>query len=103
VITLPASIEAGIADGCTTMTTLWKLTRVDSQVFGFTSFNENIVWDGVTYNASTGYTRTAVSSDSGLAADSVDIEGVLDSAEITEADLLAGVWDHARLDLILID
>lgn len=102
-ITLPASITAGIAAGVTTLATLWKITRTDSQVFGFTSHDRDIAYGGVTYSALTGYTRTAVSNDASLASDSVDIEGVLDSATITEADLLAGVWDHARLDLMLID
>ena len=102
-ITLPATITAGIESGCTKATMLWKLTRTDSQVFGFTQFNEDITWAGITYKAATGYTRTAVSSDAGLGTDSVDLEGVLDSAEITEADLLAGAWDHARLELMLID
>jgi uncharacterized phage protein (TIGR02218 family) len=102
-LTLPATISAGIASGCTTATTLWKITRTDAQVFGFTQFNEDIVWDGVTYLAATGYTRTAVSSDASLGSDSVDLDGVLDADCITEADLLAGVWDHARLDIMLID
>lgn len=102
-ITLPASITAGIAAGVTTTATLWKITRTDAQVFGFTSFDQNITYGGVTYQALTSYTRSAVSTDASLASDSVDLEGVLDSAAITEADLLAGKWDHARLDLLLID
>lgn len=102
-ITLPASITAGIAAGVTTIASLWKITRTDAEVFGFTSHDRDIEYGGVTYAALTGYTRTAVSNSSGMASDSVDIEGVLDSATITEADLLAGVWDHARLDLMLID
>lgn len=102
-ITLPASITSGIAAGLTTIASLWKITRTDAQVFGFTSHDRDIEYDGVTYSALTGYTRTAVSTDSSMATDSVDIEGVLDSSTITEADLLAGVWDHARLDMMLID
>ena len=102
-ITLPTSISNGIAAGVTTIASLCKITRTDSQVFGFTSHDRDIEYDGVTYSALTGYTRTAVSTDSSMATDSVDIEGVLDSSTITEADLLAGVWDHARLDLMLID
>lgn len=101
-ITLPATITAGIAAGCTTTATLFRITRTDAQVFGFTSHDQDIVYGGVTYSASAGYTRTAISGDAGLAADSVDIEGVLDIT-VTEADILAGLWDHARLDMLLID
>lgn len=101
-ITLPASVTAGIAAGVTTCATLFKVTRTDSQVFGFTTHDRDIEYGGVTYLAGSGYTRTAIASDASLAADSVDVEGVLD-VYVTEADILAGLWDHARLDMLLID
>lgn len=102
-ITLPATISAGITAGVTTTSTLFRLTRTDGKVFGFTSHDRNISFGGVTYSAGTGYTRTAISGDSSLSSDSVDIEGVLDLSGISEEDILAGLWDHARLDMLLID
>ena len=41
---------------CTTLATLWKVTRLDAEVFGFTDHDKNIVFGGVTYEARSGFT-----------------------------------------------
>lgn len=101
----PASDELAqhLASEVTTIATCWKLTRRDSSVFGFTSHDKDIVFDSVTYNASTGFTPSAVANNSELSVDNLDVEGVLDSNTITEQDLLAGLYDFAQIEVFMVN
>lgn len=100
---ISANLATHIAGETTTLATCWRITRVDAQVFRFTDHVENLVVSGDTYLAATGYTASAVQSSSDLAVDNVDLEGVLDSATITEGDLLAGVWDYAAVEIFRVN
>lgn len=98
-----AGLAAHLAGEVVTLATLWKATRRDGLVFGFTDHDQDIVFGGLTYAAATGYTRTAVRSTLGLAVDNLDIEGALDAASIATDDLRAGLWDFALLEISLIN
>lgn len=87
----------------TTLATCWKVTRLDGQAFGFTDHVEDLVIDGVTYRASTGYTPTAVATSADFAVDNLDVEGLLDDPAITEADIMAGKWDNARIEIFQVN
>ena len=91
------------ASGATTLATLWLLTRTDNVVMGFTDFDKNITYNGVTYQASTGYTRTAIKDTVGLNVDNLEVDGILDSAAITEDDLHAGLYDYATIVVMRIN
>src|SRR5574344_1718919 len=45
----------------------WKLMRTDGVVLGFTSHDEDIIYNGVTYKAATGFAPTAVSTSGDMA------------------------------------
>lgn len=92
-----------LAQETTTLAQCWKIIRRDSTVLGFTSHDADIVYDGVTYLAASGFTPSAVESQSSLAVDNLDIEGVLDSEAITEGDILAGRYDFAEVETFLIN
>lgn len=85
----------------TTLAHCWKLTRRDGVVMGFTDHDSDIVFTGVNYSAQTGFTPTAIDTSSSLAVDNLDIDGMLDSAAIAEADVLAGLYDFAEIELFL--
>lgn len=101
--TLSAGLEAHYAQEVTTLAYLWKITREDGQIFGFTSHDLPVVYDGVTYEASSGFMPSAVSTSGGLAVDDVELEGMLVSDAITEADLTAGLWDRAEVWLYQVN
>lgn len=94
---------AYLANETQTLAWCWKLVRQDGQFFGFTSHDKPITYAGVTYEAATGFAPTAVDSSGNLAVDSLDVEGFLDSASITVADLEAGLYDHAFVEIFLYD
>lgn len=100
-------ISAGLASHLdtkeTSLATCWKVTRTDGQIFGFTDLDVDLTVSSILYVASTGYTRSAIQTDSALAVDNLDLEGVFDSSAITEQDLRAGLWDYASVEIFLVN
>lgn len=95
--TTSAALATHIAGNATTMAVCWKVTRTDSLVFGFTSHDEDLEIDGITYVSTQGIGRSAIESATKLQAANLEVVGFLDAATITEADLKAGAWDHAEV------
>lgn len=95
------AMKAHLAGESTTLTTLWKLNRIDGAVFGFTDLDADVVYNDGTgslrYLASTGFIPSSIEATSALAVDNLEIQGVLDSSTITDTDLLAGKWDRAEV------
>ena len=87
----------------TTLATCWKLTLKDSTTLGFTDFGEDITYDGELYRADSGFTPTAISSKAGLSVDNLDVQGMLQSDVISEADLMAGIYDFAEIEIFLVN
>lgn len=100
---ISASLLAHMQGETTTLATCWLVTRTDGQIFGFTDHCADLTIDGVVYSASSGYTATAIQSASGMGVDNLDIQGALDSATITEQDLLAGLWDFAAIEIFIVN
>lgn len=82
-----------------TIANLWKITRTDGAVFGFTDIDEDITYLGTTYLAGTGITPSAVDTASSFGVDNLNVDSVLTSETISERDLKIGLWDGARVDL----
>ena len=89
--------------GSTTFAWCWKITRQDAQVFAFTSCSRDLVIDGITYEPATGFPPSAIANTASLAVDNLEVAGFLDSASITEDDLLAGLWDFAEVELFEVN
>lgn len=87
----------------TTLALCWRIERRDGVTIGLTAHDRDLEMDGLVYRAAPGMTPSAVSRSAGLDADSMDVTGALTSVAISEADLLAGRWDGARVSLFAID
>ncbi len=81
----------------------WRMTRRDATVLGFTEHDENIVCDGTTFQAATGFTASQIATSLGLSVDNFTAAGALSSASITETDILAGRYDDATLELLWVN
>jgi len=101
--TVGSSLNTHIQGEVTTLATCWKITRTDGTAFHFTDHDVDITYDGNTYKAETGYKRTAIENNSKLAVDNLDVEGIFDSSEITEADLRAGLFDYATVRIFIVN
>jgi len=101
----PASTEmAAHLDGdLTSLVTCWRLQRTDGVQMFFTDFDEDLLIDGNRYAADKGYSRTAIANSDSFTVDNLDIIGYLSSDAITEADLLAGLYDHAEIHIFMVN
>jgi len=100
---ISTSLRTHLRGEVTTLATCWELTRRDGFKLFFTDHDVDLVIDGDTYIASTGYKRTAIQNDATLAVDNLDVEGIFDSSAITEQDLRAGVYDYAEVRIFLVN
>lgn len=92
-----------IASQVTTLCTCWKITRVDKKVFGFTDHDVDLTIDGLTYNASSGFFRSAISNTATTAADNLEVKGFLDDSQITEEELRNGAFDFATVEIFAVN
>jgi len=94
----------GWLDGdVTTMALCWRLERRDGVGIGLTAHDRDLMIDGNLYRASPGMTPSAIERGDGSDPDSTDVEGAMSSRAISEADLLGGRWDGARVSLFAVD
>jgi len=101
--TAGSPLATHIGGETTTLATCWKVTRRDGSVFGFTDFDKDLTVDSLVYQAQSGYTRSAIHTIANLAVDNLDIESALDSETLNAADLRAGVWDGATIEIFLVN
>ncbi|MDF3048232.1 MAG: hypothetical protein K0R73_1350 [Candidatus Midichloriaceae bacterium] len=86
-----------------TLTTCWKVKLRSGEVLGFTEAEKDLTIDGVLYHAKGGFSRSAIESDTTLAPDNLEAEGVIDHDIINHEDLLSGKFDHAKVSIFLVD
>jgi uncharacterized phage protein (TIGR02218 family) len=103
VITLPAALESHVQLESTTLCFCWKVTRKDSVKSGFTDHDETILFDAVSFEPESGFNASSAESALGLAVSSMDVEGALSSARISEADLSSGAYDGAEVETWLVN
>lgn len=87
----------------TTSCYAWRLERADGVTIGFVSHDRDLVIDNLRYRAAPGMVPSTIALSDSLEMDSVDIAGVMTSAAIAEADLIAGRWNGARLHISLVN
>lgn len=100
---ISAALEAHLAGEVTTLATCWKLKRRDNILLGFTDHDQDIVFDSLTYKASTGFTPSAIDNGASLAVDNLDVEGMLTDTSISESDILAGKYDFAEIEIFQVN
>jgi uncharacterized phage protein (TIGR02218 family) len=81
----------------TSLAFCWRLERRDGVVLGFTSHDRDLQLGGLAYRAAPGMVPSAIERRDSLDPDTMELSGALTSSLITDADLLAGRWDGARL------
>lgn len=81
----------------------WRIERSDGVILGFTNFDSDLHFDGVTYKAETGFTPSAIATDSTMAVNNLEVSSILDSASITIKDILGGKFDNSRINIFLVN
>jgi len=80
-----------------------RIKQRSGAVLAFTQHDADITIDDIIYKAKSGVMRSTVESDSLLSVDNLDIESIIDSDLIKEEDILAGFYDYAEVNVILVD
>lgn len=100
---LPTALEAHLLSGTTTLANCWKVTRRDGDVKGFTDHDDMLVFDGVSFEAATGFIGSESLNKLGLSVDTMEVHAALNSTAIKETDLSNGLYDNAEVELYLVN
>ncbi|MDX2259405.1 MAG: DUF2163 domain-containing protein [Hyphomicrobiaceae bacterium] len=97
------AFAAALASGATTLCWCWRLERRDGHVLGFTDHDRDVTFGGVIYEATAGLTASEVAEEVGLGVDTMEVTGALTSERLADADLAAGLYDDARIEVWRVD
>ena len=100
---IPEEMAARIESGAAMLCHVWRLMRSDGLELGFTDHDRDLTLDGVVCRAASGWTAGAAEGATGLTAGSASAAGGLDGEGITEADIVAGLYDGAAVSLWRVD
>lgn len=92
-------LQAHLESGTTTLCWCWKIVRGDGAIQGFTDHDVAVTFDALVYEAISGFTASEVQSTLGLAVDNLAVLGALSSSTLNEADLAAGLYDNAAIEI----
>ena len=100
---IPSALQAKLDSGATTLARCWIVTRRDGVVLGFTDHDRDLIINGTTCRAATGFTASEATSRFDLSVDGSEISGAFSDDTLTEADLAAGRYDAAGVAIWLVD
>jgi uncharacterized phage protein (TIGR02218 family) len=100
---IPPALQAKLDSGVTTLCRCWLITRRDGVVQGFTDHDDDIVLGEATCHAGSGLSGSEATQKLGLAVDGSELSGALADDTLNEADLAAGRYDAAGVELWLVD
>jgi uncharacterized phage protein (TIGR02218 family) len=100
---IPSALQTKLDAGATTLARCWIVARRDGITLGFTDHDRDLIVDGVTCRAATGFTASEATSRFDLSVDGSEISGAFSDDALTEADLAAGRYDAAGITTWLVD
>ncbi len=100
---IPPALQARLDSGVTTLARCWIVTRRDGVVMGFTDHDTDLTVSGTLCHAGTGFTASEATARLGLQVDGSEIAGALADELLAEADLAAGRYDAAGIEVHLVD
>ena len=100
---LPEGMQDHLDSGATTLCWCWKLARKDGVLQGFTDHDLSVTFDGLTYEATSGFTASELHDSIGLSVDNLDVQGAITSDRLSEGDLLAGLYDDAEVEIYRVN
>ncbi|AYD00239.1 DUF2163 domain-containing protein [Neorhizobium sp. NCHU2750] len=101
--TIPAALKAHLEREATTTCHCWRVTRRDGLVIGFTDHDRDLSFDATTFLAASGFAASESEAATGLSAEADEVAGGFSSEAIDEADLAAGRYDGASVELFLVN
>ncbi|MBX3597059.1 MAG: DUF2163 domain-containing protein [Rhizobiaceae bacterium] len=99
----PQQLVDHLGQTVTTVCRCWLLRRRDGVVTGFTDHDMALTVKDVVCESESGFTASEAKQGLGLQVDSIDVEGALSSASITDEDIALGHLDGAAVDTFLVN
>lgn len=96
---LPPGLAAHLVTGATSLCWCWRLTRKDGVAQGFTDHDLDLVFDGTTFEAAAGFEASEIKESLGLSVDNLEVTSALSSRYLAEAELAAGLYDDAKVEI----
>lgn len=93
---LPGPLASHYAGGDITVAYALRLTRLDGQVFGFTSHHRRRRIGGVWYEAAQGLDVTSIATSAGLGVDTLELSTTDDGTLFTASAVQGGIWQNTR-------
>jgi len=100
---LDPDLKAHLETGATTLCTCWRIARRDGVEIGFTDHDRTLNFGGLTYAPDSGASGAALASSADLAVDNTEIEGALSADALSGADLAAGRYDGAVVEIFRVN
>src|SRR6476660_299608 len=100
---IPSALQVKLDSGVTTLCHCWIVTRRDGLQQGFTDHDVDVVLGAVMCKAATGLAASEATAVLGLAVQGSEVAGALTDDSLTEADLAAGRYDAATVEVFLVD
>ena len=100
---LSSDLKAHLENSATTLCWLWRITRADGTVLGFTDHDRNLEVDGIHYEGSSGLTPSEVDKRLGFSIDNGAVQGALSSDQISAEDINSGLYENAKIDCFRVN
>ena len=100
---LGLGLEAHVASGITTLCWCWRLRRCDGVAIGFTDHDRDVIFDDTVFEAAAGFSASEINDAVGLSVDNLEVTSALSSDRLIEADLAAGLYDDASVEIFRVN
>ncbi len=100
---MSAALAERLSGELVTLAWNWTLRRADGVVVGLTSHDRALTIDGVRHAARPGITPSAIRLSEAPETDGLAVQGALGGGLLKSADLAAGRWADARVELSVCD
>lgn len=100
---LAAPLLAHLRQRVTTLAVGIRLDRKDGLAMGFTTVPRRTLIDGLIYDPKTAITPTSVETKISTGMDNSQFAGILSSSKIRDIDVLAGIYDFAKIQIFLFN
>lgn len=107
--TLSVDLGTHIHDATTTsLATCWKITRTDGETRTFTDHDLPLVIDAdgggeLSYEPNLSFSRSETVNTDKMTLDVLELDGILDDSQLSQEDLLAGMYDQAELRIFFVN
>lgn len=101
--TITTELKNHLLNEVTSLAWLVKIIRKDNVIKAYTTHDQNIVYAGLTYKADGAFSPSEIESSLSLAVDNLEVQGLISNDDISEGDLLSGLYDNAFIEISIVN